>query len=376
MSSPSVSRGPAGFPKAWSLLVTHRRVLQKRLLAWFRENARDLPWRHRRTPYRVWVSELMLQQTQVATVIPYYLRWMERFPDVESLARAPLAVVLKHWEGLGYYRRARYLHAGAKKIVGELGGAFPSTHVSLLGLPGVGPYTAGAIASLAFGLPHPLVDGNVERVFLRLLGDGRDPDSPVIKRQLWEFAALLIPTMEPGAFNEGLMELGAVICTSDRPGCVACPLRRYCNALKMGSVNQIPRPKARAQVTRVYRVAIVLECRGTFLVRQRSEGGRLGGLWEFPEMECSGEEASQAPLARLIHRLGASGARVVALAKINHAIMNERVTTRFWLATLRNSTEAGRASGSWRSRADLRTLAMPAAHRQAAKAIEKLIRSY
>jgi len=366
MSSPSVSRGPAGFPKAWSLLVTHRRVLQKRLLAWFRENARDLPWRHRRTPYRVWVSELMLQQTQVATVIPYYLRWMERFPEVATLARAPLATVLKQWEGLGYYRRARFLHEGAIKIVEELGGRFPTTHESLLELPGVGPYTAGAIASLAFGLPTPLVDGNVERVFLRLVGDLRDPASRIVRKGLWELAQALLPPEEPGTFNEGLMELGATVCTPANPTCEACPLWAVCRALKTGKVDRIPKPAPRTAGTKVNRIAVILDYRGGILVQKRERRGRLGDLWQFPEREWPGGKSSDAALAALMKGLGFTHWAQGKSMQIKHSIMNERVHTKFHFVTPKKGRVGRIPANTWHSREALQALAMPVAHRKAA----------
>lgn len=359
---------PTRLPRPWRALVEKKAALRQNLRRWFRKNARDLPWRHQRTPYRVWVSELMLQQTQVATVIPYYLRWMERFPNVERLASAPIAAVLKHWEGLGYYRRARYLHEGAKRIVAS-GGRFPDTHEALLTLPGVGPYTAGAIASLAFGLAHPVVDGNVERVLLRLAGDSGHPENPLLQKRIWQCAALLLPPRSPGAFNEGLMELGAMVCTPARPDCASCPLRGLCRAWLTKKVEGIPRQSAQVPAVKVSRVAIIMQCRGKVLMKRRSEQGRLGGLWQFPEVEWAGKARSETALHRLLGVLESSNIGGVRRCVIRHSIMNERVTTTFLAAMLENRRPLTLATHAWRSILSLETIAMPIAHRKAARAL-------
>ena len=210
-------------------LETHRQEAQARLLAWFAANRRDLPWRHDRTPYRVWISEIMLQQTQVETVRDYYLRFMERFPTVADLAAAPLEAVLKLWEGLGYYSRARSLHRAAQEVLARYDGELPADVAALCGLPGIGAYTAGAIASLAFGIPAPAVDGNVRRVLARVLAQ---PSPTAV--QLEEAARLLLPPEAPGAFNEALIELGATLCRPQNPTCLLCPWRDWCLACQAG----------------------------------------------------------------------------------------------------------------------------------------------
>lgn len=247
------------------------------LLAWFRLEQRPLPWRVARTPYRVWVSEAMLQQTQVGTVISYFGRWLTRFPTLEALAAAPLADVLKAWEGLGYYRRARLLHEGAKRVSAQHGGVLPTHYDELIKLPGVGPYTAAAIASLAFGQPVLAVDGNVKRVAARLFclpGEVKVRDANAR-------LAPHLPETEAGAFNEALMELGATVCTPRSPRCEVCPVSTHCGAYRAGQVAKFPEPKRRKQVPQLHRFALVCHKEDMLWLRERSESEMLGGLWGF-----------------------------------------------------------------------------------------------
>ncbi len=249
----------------------------RELLSWFSANRRTLPWREARTPYRVWVSEAMLQQTQVATVIPYFTRWLTRFPTLEALAAAPLADVLKAWEGLGYYRRARLLHEGAKRVAAQHGGVLPTRYDELVKLPGVGPYTAAAVASLSFGEPVLAVDGNVKRVAARLFclpGEVKVRDA---NARLTPY----LPETEAGAFNEALMELGATVCTPRSPRCEVCPVSPHCGAYRAGQVARFPEPKMRKRVPRLHRFALVCKKDGALWLRERSQSEMLGGLWGF-----------------------------------------------------------------------------------------------
>lgn len=251
------------------------------LLAWYRRHRRDLPWRESRDPYRVWVSEIMLQQTQVERVKEYFARFLERFPDVQTLARAPEREVLRRWEGLGYYRRARQLHAAAKRIVAEHGGEFPKTAAGLRGLPGIGRYTAGAIASIAFGEREPIVEANSRRVIARLVGHG-EPVGGAGDEPLWRIAAELVPARDPGLFNQAVMDLGATVCTVTRPLCNKCPLAGSCVARATGRVEAIPAlPRPRA-VKQLRETALVLQAGDRVVVEQRGEGEWWEGLWDFP----------------------------------------------------------------------------------------------
>lgn len=264
-----------------------RQRLVQRLLDWFTRHRRDLPWRAAgpRDPYRVWISEAMLQQTRVATVIDYFQRFIRRFPDVASLAEAEQAEVLQLWSGLGYYRRARMLHAGARAVQQLHAGRMPSTRAELEALPGIGPYTAGAIASLAFDAPEALVDGNVERVFARLFGIEAAQASTALKRQAWEVARALCPQRGAGAWNEALMELGALVCTPREPKCALCPLAGECAASRAGRAAELPLPRVRAAPLTVELEVLLLRSSGGLLFQQRPAGGRMAGLWELPVRE-------------------------------------------------------------------------------------------
>ncbi len=260
-------------------------VLRSVLLEHYDRTRRELPWRGEADPYRIWVSEVMLQQTRVETVIPYYRTWLERFPDVHALAAADTDSVLLAWQGLGYYRRARNLHAGARLVCERFGGEVPRTASELRALPGVGEYTAGALASIAFNEPVPAVDGNVKRVFSRLL-DEPAPGAAM----LGELARRLVDPDRPGDWNQALMDLGATLCTPRRPECGLCPFSRWCGAHAVGTEEDRPAPKPRAAVPESTRItAVVVDSEGNALVERQPDHGLLGGLWAFPSVEADGE---------------------------------------------------------------------------------------
>jgi A/G-specific adenine glycosylase len=308
------------------------------LLDWIAAGRRDLPWRHGRTPYAVWISEIMLQQTQVASVTPYFERWMIRFPSVRALAEAPLDEVLKAWEGLGYYARARHLHATAQIIMAQYDGELPAEREALLRLPGIGRYTAGAILSLAFGRPEPILDGNVRRVLCRVDDIADDPKAPATERCLWERADALVqaaPTGQAGDLNEALMELGALACTPGRPDCAACPLVGSCLAHQRGVEMARPVKSARKQ-TPYYDVtaALVQDPDGCFLIARRPVDGLLGGLWGFPGSaagDCNapvtGSDALAICLVNMLREtLGIQVEVGEALPAIRHAYTHFRIT--------------------------------------------------
>jgi A/G-specific adenine glycosylase len=274
-------------------------AIGRELGAWFDDAARDLPWRRRRDAYAVWLSEIMLQQTRVETVVPYFERFVAKYPDVRALSAAPLDEVLSLWSGLGYYRRARQLYATAREVTERYGGDFPSEAGELKKLPGVGDYTAGAIASLSFGKKEPLVDGNVARVLSRLFGIEAPIRSPVAVKELWETARRLLPEERPGRFNEALMELGAMVCTPRDPRCGSCPLSGLCVARATGRVAELPLIPAKRKVPRVKMVAAVVKNGGRVLFARRAEGGLFGGLWEPPMVEAASIAAARAALARV-----------------------------------------------------------------------------
>jgi A/G-specific adenine glycosylase len=255
-----------------------------RLLLWYeRDGRKDLPWQRDRTPYRVWVSEIMLQQTQVATVVGYYERFMARFPDVRSLAEAPLDEVLHLWSGLGYYARARNLQRGAQAIVARHAGEFPATIDDVMALPGIGRSTAGAVLALARGERHPILDGNVKRVLARHFAVEGFPGEPAVERRLWELSEACTPRESVTDYTQGVMDLGATVCTRANPACLLCPVNATCVALATGSPQRYPAPRPRK--ARPRREAwCVLACRGReVLLEKRPPTGIWGGLWGVPE---------------------------------------------------------------------------------------------
>ncbi|HEY6880303.1 MAG TPA: A/G-specific adenine glycosylase, partial [Polyangiales bacterium] len=269
-------------------------TLRARLLAWYDAHKRDLPWRRSRDPYAIWVSEIMLQQTRVETVIPYYQRFMERFPSAHALAHAPLDDVLAHWSGLGYYRRARLLHEGARAVVRDHGGELPRDAVARRALPGIGAYTAGAIGSIAFDLPEPIVDGNVARVLSRVLAIETPLGERSTERALWAAAAELAVGERPGDLNQALMELGARVCTPLNAKCGHCPLRADCLAQQRGRVDDLPVPAKKKPPKPVSLVALVARTPDQALWLTRSEGSLFGGLWGFPLAEGTGRKHASA----------------------------------------------------------------------------------
>ncbi|MBI4082327.1 MAG: A/G-specific adenine glycosylase [Candidatus Lambdaproteobacteria bacterium] len=273
------------------------------MLRWFAGAQRALPWREGYDPYAVWVSEMMLQQTQVDTVLPYFARWMARFPTIEAVAAAPEEDVLKLWEGLGYYARARNLHRAARQVVSLHEGRLPAEIAALRALPGIGPYTAGAIASIGHNLPEPAVDGNVGRVLSRLFARAASPREPRGLAALQALARALIPAGRARAFNQALMELGALVCRDRAPGCLLCPVRAHCRAHAQGAPERYPPRVARPARPRVETALVVAQRGGRLLLRRRPARGLWGGLWEFPWVELAAGEPPAGGLARLLATL-------------------------------------------------------------------------
>lgn len=264
----------------------YKKQVSNALVSWFEEEKRDLPWRKTKNPYKIWVSEVMLQQTKVDTVIPYYERFITKYPSLESLANADEEELLKEWEGLGYYSRARNLQAGVREVVEEYNGVVPSTRKEISKLKGVGPYTAGAVLSIAYGVPEHAVDGNVMRVLSRLLLIKEDIAKPKTKKIFEDAVMKLIDEENPSAFNQGLMELGAVICTPTKPKCLLCPVREYCTAFFEGLQEELP-IKTINKKTKIHKMkAIVIESEdGRILLEKRPTKGLLANMWQFPMVE-------------------------------------------------------------------------------------------
>ena len=309
-----------------------RLTVRRSLLKWFDRNARDLPWRRSRDPYHVWVSEIMLQQTRVETVVPYFNRFIEKFPTVQELASGDPDDVLKLWEGLGYYSRAQKIHETSKIIVEKRQGIFPRTVDEWRQLPGIGEYTAGAIVSIAYDVSAPILDGNVKRVLARLFHIKSNIDDSSTIRSLWGLAELLVPSKNAGSFNQSLMELGARICTPRRPICAECPLRRICEACKKGSQEELPERRKRNPVPHYDIVAAAIRKNGRFLLGKRPFGGMLGGLWEFPGGKIEeGESHYQALIRESKEELDIDVRPVEHVATVNHAYSHFTITLHVYL---------------------------------------------
>jgi A/G-specific adenine glycosylase len=302
------------------------RKLRSPLLRWYDANRRDLPWRHSRDPYAIWISEAMLQQTRVETVIPYWERFLEAFPNVHRLASADLDEIYAVWTGLGYYSRARNLKHAAESIVADHDGELPDTAEALMGLKGIGRYTAGAVASIAFEQEEPLVDGNVIRVFARLFGIREESTSKPVVDRLWAIASVLVRGPRPGDFNQALMELGATLCTPKNPQCAICPLRKRCDANARGDALELPIKKKKAKPKPMRAVAAWIERDGKILVVRRPEKGLMAGLWELPGGEIGSADEAKDRLAEiLVSAVGLETLDAQAVGQIEHIFTHRRL---------------------------------------------------
>ena len=342
-----------------------------------RANARDLPWRRTRDPYAIWVSEIMLQQTQVKTVMPYWKRWMRALPALPALAKAKPDTMHKLWEGLGYYTRVRNMQRAAQIIVGQHGGRFPGVFEDVLALPGIGRYTAGAICSIAFNQPKPILDGNVIRVLTRWHGVAGDPRRRQINVRLWQLAEELVQrAAEAGArtnpppqasrrcsqLNQSLMELGALVCTPRQPRCGVCPIATDCAAYQQGRILELPSLNRRVRATPRRFVAFVAQRRGLFLVRQRPAGVVNAHLWEFPNLELAPNDSDLKRAARIA--LSVRPRALEPLATIKHSITRYRITLEAYRVTSGQTDGFPAVKGRWLGRSRLNHLAFTSAHKQ------------
>jgi len=349
------------------------------LLAWFARDARDLPWRRTRNPYAIWVSEIMLQQTQVRTVIPYWERWMQALPTIAAAAAAPSDQIHKLWEGLGYYTRVRNLQKAAQVIVAQHNGKFPEDFEAVLELPGIGRYTAGAICSIAFNQPTPILDGNVIRVLTRLFAIAENPKDKETNARLWHLAEQLVQqaaisppkaqSPEPRAsfLNQSLMELGALICTPRQPQCLLCPVQGSCEAFRQQRTEELPNLGKRTASTARAFLAFVVEVRGEVLVRQRPAGVVNAHLWEFPNVETTGHDPDRGVVFQT--EFGVKPAVLKALCVVKHSITRYRMTLTAYQATL--NRRPSNMPGKWVKLASLPELAFTAAHKRLALAALK-----
>jgi len=368
------------------------RRLVPALLSWFISNARDLPWRRTRDPYAIWVSEIMLQQTQVRTVIPYWVRWMRELPTIRAAAKASPARLHKLWEGLGYYTRVRNLQRAAKEIIAQHDGKFPTGFDNVLSLPGIGRYTAGAICSIAFNQPTPILDGNVIRVLARVFGINGDPREKKTKSRLWEHADELVkyasrvqhhaPRTNSSArrsakndqncchLNQSLMELGALVCTPRSPDCPTCPVRKLCVARKEKMQDRLPKLGRRKTTTGRCFVAFIVESNGKFLVRQRPAGVVNAHLWEFPNLEIGARFFGPQNLQSAARTVGLQPAGSEPLGVIKHSITRYSITLEVWRAKRVNPLTR-QTPGRWLTTAQLNRLAFASAHKKILSRLHK-----
>ena len=360
-----------------------RASVRRRLLAWYAGSARALPWRRKEpNPYHVWLSEIMLQQTQVATVRPYFKRFIAALPTIRRLAAAEPERVLRLWEGLGYYRRARQLHDAARQIVRDHDGRFPHDPEAVRKLPGIGRYTAGAILSIAFGQREPILEANTRRLYARLLALRDDPTTVQSEQLLWQFAEALLPAREPGELNQALMELGSLICTPREPRCDVCPVRPQCPTASAGLQKMIPPPKRKPAPTPVAAAAVAIRRRGRILMVRHNGEGRFSGLWDFPRVELASADSPPAPqqLADQVEQL--CGVRPVSLkhlTTIQHTVTRFRITLDCYLAEPATGAKRTAALGNghvngktvrWVGRGELAELPLSATGRRLAHLID------
>jgi len=342
---------------------TRERAFAPPLIAWYRTHHRRLPWRASTDPYKIWVSEVMLQQTTVKAVVPYFERWMRLFPDLFALARAPLQRILRAWQGLGYYQRARNLHRAARLLVRRHGGRVPNDEKTLRRLPGFGPYTTAAVMSLAFGRPLPVIDANARRVLMRVVGLAGEA-SARNDRVLREYLHGVFPDKTPGLFNQAIMELGALVCRNRNPQCLICPVLDYCRAAREGNQEVTPRPRKRT-TKKIKAVVAVIEHRGRFLIQKRPPAGLFAGLWEFPGGKINWGESREEALRREVQEeVGAEVQNVRFLTTVNHAYTNFRVTLHVFKAELKRFPPRPGPDRRWVSLSAIRRYPMPSGSAQ------------
>ena len=312
------------------------------LLDWYRRSGRKLPWRDNPTPYRVWISEIMLQQTQISTVLPYYDRFLKRFPDLESLARAKEHDLLESWAGLGYYRRARNLHRAARSII-EKHQTFPEEFSAVLALPGIGRYTAGAICSIAFNQPYPAVDGNVRRVVTRLTG----LKQRVSDVYFWNLASAWIPQIEPSSFNQAMMDLGAMICVPGQPRCTDCPVSRFCEAKKLGIQTSIPAARRKLAVKQLRIVVLKLQCDGKLLLREMETPGLIPGTWGLPWRAIPEGVPALDAAAKLCRAALGRRVRLQACGRVRHTITGNQISATAFCGKVESAVCETGANSRW-----------------------------
>ncbi len=400
MSKSKRSHQPIGTAKSSGIDSARRRKLRTAVLKWYDTHQRRLPWRESADAYRIWLSEIMLQQTTIAAVVPYFERFTSKFPDVAALAAADVDDVLRLWEGLGYYSRARNLHKAAQMIVRDLDGQFPPDVESLQKLPGIGRYTAGAICSFAYDQPVPIVEANTERLYARLIALADDVRSTANQRTLWDFAAEIVPNERPGDFNQALMDIGSTICRPKDPDCEHCPLVRCCAAFSNGLQHELPRRKARVAITAVDEICVIVRRKDQYLLRRRTEEERWAGMWDFVRFEIDEAELLQLPFTALepraktklgnarnlfasaadalpetiqrkvLEQVGVGLGRVIAATEFTYSVTRYRVRLMSFLCDIASARGSKMKDAQWFSAAKLAELPLSRTGRQVVEWLE------
>ena len=333
------------------------------LLAWYRQQGRDLPWRNTRDPYRIWVSEVMLQQTTVATVLGRYDLFLQQFPTLADLAASSVELVIDAWAGLGYYSRARNLHAAAHRIQAEFDGVFPADADLLQQLPGIGRSTAGAIVAIAFDRSAPILDANVRRVLCRLFALQQPPRSAAAEKQLWRWAELLTPAQEVHDYTQGMMDLGAMICLPTRPQCEHCPVNPCCQAYQQGLQQEIPLKTVKKSVPTRYQAVVLLQQQGRLQVRRRPVAGFLGGLWEFPTIDLEQVTDADVTVRRLLSQMGLTG-DPVPVGTSYHMYSHFKLESLVYLVDCTDNLLVAETQDQWKTLEELEGLALHGAHKK------------
>lgn len=358
--------------------IQQKSLFQKQLMQWYKIHKRALPWRETCDPYKIWISEIMLQQTQVSTVIDYYYRFIERFPTVEALANASLDEIMKAWEGLGYYARARNLHKAAKEILQRFHGKMPETLEDLLSLPGMGKSTAGAVLSLGYGKPAPVLDGNVMRVFARLFRITENVQHASVIKSLWEIAEKLLPSKNVRAYNEALMELGAMICKPQNPRCNQCPVASFCQAFKYSVQNELPVKSPKRPLPHFHVTAGIIWKDNHILITQRPPKGLLGGLWEFPGgKQEKGETLSECLIREIREELDLEIEILRPLVSVKHAYTHFKITLHAFECKYKSGKLSLREcmNAKWIRPEEIENFAFPGADRKIIEKLQKEIQS-
>ena len=342
----------------------------KKLFKWYATHHRKLPWRETNDPYKIWISEVMLQQTTVPAVVPYYKEWLSQFPDVQTLCTSPLRQVLKVWQGLGYYQRAKNLHRSARILMDEHRGKIPEDYEQLIKLPGFGPYTTAAVLSIAFDKPFPVIDANVRRVWMRIMGM-RKESNPKVDKDILSFMKPFLPRVKMGTFNQAVMELGSLVCRPKGPHCLLCPVQEYCEAFTMGEQEIIPRPRRRSY-RKIEAVIGVVEKKGKYLIQKRPPTGLLSDLWEFPGGKRRKDETLRQALRReMKEELGVEVDGIRSLTQVKHSYTQFQVKLYAFQCSLKTEPSLTKRDHRWVSLRGMRKYPFPSGSAKIVQFLEK-----